>query len=137
MKETENENLENCFIQSGRKIGLDVKSGDIENIHRLGKPKDDKVRPIIVKLSSTKLKKNIITKSLQYNKQNSSKYIVREHLTQYRKSIYDKLISLRKNNTISSLYTNDGIINVSHNGKKHFIKNESDYRIFLDLINHK
>ena len=88
-----------------------VNENDIERCHVLGRPNAKGNRPIIVKFKSYSSKAAVFSAKNKL-KGNPAKIFVTEDLTRKNHSIIQKLVELRKNDTIDSFWTNDCKISV-------------------------
>ena len=112
-----------------RTLDLNLNMADINVAHRLGR-KNNRKRPIIIKLHSRTKKSLIIKRCISKRPQ----LYVNESLTPSRRRIYSKLLVIRKNNPglIQQLHTNDGNIFIRIQGaedKFQFTNEESLFRI--------
>lgn len=85
-----------------KQLGVELRSSDIDRSHRVGKPGGPKARPIIVKLTSHKKKREILKEKKKLKK---SKISVHEDLTRYRHSL---LIATQKSDRVTTCWTMDG-----------------------------
>ena len=88
-----------------------VNENDIERSHVLGRPNAKGNRPIIVKFKSYSSKAAVFSAKNKL-KGNPAKIFLTEDLTRKNQSIIQKLVDLRKNDTIDSFWTNDCKISV-------------------------
>ena len=84
---------------------------DIERCHVLGKANAKGNRPIIIKFKSYKSKAAVFQAKSKL-KTNPNKIFITEDLTKKNYSIIQKLVQMRKEDSIDSFWTNDGKINV-------------------------
>ena len=84
---------------------------DVERCHNLGRPNAKGNRPIIIKFKSYKSKAAVFQAKTKLRK-NPNKIFISEDLTKTNHSIVQKLVQLRKDNSIDSFWTNDGKINM-------------------------
>lgn len=118
-------------IKVGRAVGLEVTPSMIDNCHRLGNPKSQAIRGIIVKfvrnsdkmklLHCRKTKRDLSSVDLGFNTVPSSIYI-NENLTQYRRSLLSHARQLRKTCNIMYVWTRNGNIYLRENEKTPVIK---------------
>ncbi|XP_078356598.1 uncharacterized protein LOC144641468 [Oculina patagonica] len=119
--EHEGENLSDIIIQIGQKISVDITHQDIDIVHRLYR-KPPAVRPIIVRFSSYKKKrefyqgrfhlKDINTSDIIESAQHSidARIFINENLTQWRQELLAKARKMKKAKKISRVWTVDGKI---------------------------
>ena len=60
--ETENEVTNETVINLAKDLGVQITSQDISTSHRLGKPRNDKIRPIVAKFVRRDVRTNILKK---------------------------------------------------------------------------
>lgn len=110
--ETEKEDVGQLVIQLfTQKLGLSIALSDIDRTHRTG-IKSDKVRPIIVKFVSYRVKASVLTARKLLKGTSIS---IKEDLTKQR---YLILTSALKKYGTRNVWSNDGRIFASENGKK-------------------
>jgi hypothetical protein len=107
----------------------DLKSGDIEVAHRLGKKKDGQKRPIIVKFVSRKSKNQVI-KNRKLLKGKTPKIVIFEDLAKGTYQLYQQAAS---HYAVQDSWTSDGKVFVTDSGgKTHRLQKLSD----LDKLPH-
>ena len=92
-------------------MGIPLSEDDVERCHNLGKANAKGNRPIIIKFKSYK-SKFAVYEAKSKLKKNPNKIFVTEDLTRKNYSLVQKLVQLRKDNSIDSFWTYDGKINV-------------------------
>lgn len=87
------------------KLGLGaVTSSDITDCHRLGKPTDKRIRPVLVRFANVSLKSEAWKKKTHFK---GTPYVLSEFLTRRRQSLF---MITRKRFGISNCWTRDGVI---------------------------
>ena len=92
-------------------LEIPLSDDDVERCHNLGRPNAKGNRPIIMKFKSYKSKAAVFHAKSKLKK-NPNKIFITEDLTMKNHSLVQKLVQLRKDDSIDSFWTNDGKINV-------------------------
>lgn len=105
-----NEDCENKFIRMATDMGVKIQNHDINNIHRLQQQKNGN-RSIIVRLTSHKLKVNIMKSKKNLRTNQGLKHVfINEALTPYRANLFYEMRTLVKEKKIKASWTRDGQI---------------------------
>ena len=114
------------------KLGLIIKSSDISVSHRLGKVKEDRSRPIIVKLINRSLKYDLVSACVARR----ANLYVNESLTPRRRRLLNQVLMVRKDHkkAFQSCYTSEGriVIRLKNSNAKHVIHDENSLLKFLE-----
>lgn len=97
LEERENEKVEDLrktVVKIGNELGIDVKSEEIEAIHRIPTKNTAKPKPIIIQMSSRKRRneileqrKKVLTQNQIYGDGNKGRVYINESLTKYNKEL--------------------------------------------------
>ncbi len=131
--ETSQENTTNIVTQVIKEhLKINIKEVDISLSHRLGKPAQQKNRPIIVKLASRSLKQDLVGACVQLRPQ----LYINESLTPRRRVILHKVLAIRKEHKakFQQCYTQDGriVIKLKNSNQRHTITNEKQLLSFVE-----
>ena len=136
----EGESCEEIVLAIASKVNVQIGSTDVEITHRLKRRPVNGSTPIVVKFVSHKKKKELLQArrklkdfkvgelfpSLPNNTNN--RVFINENLTYLRRSLFMKLVHLRKSNQIHSTWTIDGkiLVKVTDKDLPVLIRNETD-----------
>lgn len=132
--ETAQENTAHVVTQAIKEhLKINIKEADISVTHRLGKPTQQKNRPIIVKLVNRSLKHDLVGACVLLRPQ----LFVNESLTPKRRVLLNKVLAIRKVHKpkFQQCYTNDGriVIKLKNSTQKHTITDEKQLLAFLEM----
>lgn len=108
------------------KLAMNLTPDDITLCYRVGSKNNGKPRGIYLKLKSIVMKQDIYAKKKMLK---GTSIVIKEDLTSTRVDIVNQLtekIGYR------NVWTNDGKIYTSYNGKLHIIKNRTDFQKFMN-----
>ena len=132
-QETSGENTTDIICNVVKeKLKVIIKPSDISVSHRLGKTKETKDRPIIIKLVNRSLKYDLVSACTQLRPQ----LYINESLTPRRRHLLNQVLMVRKDhkNAFQSCYTSEGkiIVRLKGSSVKHTIHDESSLIRFLE-----
>ena len=131
-------NVINKLILGPEKISISIDK--IERSHRVGKPRGNRPRDIIVKFTSYRDRALVYAKKSnlkKYNKNdmNEHKIFINESLTKKRMDLLIKTKNLLKNKYIDSVWTYDGrIVAKTLTGKKWTITRVTDFEKLSQIV---
>ena len=115
--ELANENTDNLILKLAGKIGAEIPAFGLGRSHRVGKPRQNGHRPIIVKFISHNLKVNMLKMKKNLEDladddicEGSQEIFMNEDLTALRANWAKRARDLRKKEKIKHTWTRDGII---------------------------
>uniref|UniRef100_A0A8D8SSS6 FP protein C-terminal domain-containing protein n=1 Tax=Cacopsylla melanoneura TaxID=428564 RepID=A0A8D8SSS6_9HEMI len=131
---TRDEDLKEVVKTMGQKIEVNIKSEDIDAIHRIPSRSNANPEPIVVQFVTRQMKENVVKKSKEkrvctddLNMQCANKPVfVNEHLTRKRKNIMFEARKLKNEKNYKFLW--------SRNGKILIKKNETSITIQLNSL---
>lgn len=98
-------------------LGIDIMSSDIDRSHPLGKPNDNKPRPIIVKFATYNVRRKVYKNRVNLKNVRGKKIFINEHLTKPRNEIAYKARKMVKEGKLMKTWTFDGKIFLLKHGK--------------------
>ena len=107
--------LEDTVIKILNCMGVNVSSYNIVGVHRLGKPRDNKTRNVIVRFLNRKHAIDVLRNKRELPKARTIGYnnlYVIENLCRTNKKIVDRCYQLNKSGDIKSLWSFNGMINI-------------------------
>ena len=120
-QENNNEHTTSVVINTIKdNLKINLKESDISVSHRLGVPKQQKNRPIIVKLMNRTLKQDLIGACINLK----PKLYINESLTPKRRSLFNTILNIRREHKakFQQCYTKDGtiMIKLQNSTAKHY-----------------
>lgn len=131
IRETRDEDTDKMVLDHAVKIGADIQPHDISRSHRVGKPKKDRARPIIVRFTTYNKRRHFYSL-----RKNDDKIFVSEDLTKRRAYLLYLARGLRRKKLISQCWSSDGKIRIrkldqdDNPGEVITIEDESDLKEF-------
>lgn len=141
--EMRNENLEELVMEIGQRINVEIGDINIEAVHRIPSKNQYWPRPIIVQLSSRKLRDKIIANKKQKILQNEiirngsrDRIYINENLTPFYKELFYKAKEVSRNYKFAFCWFKDRkiFIKLTENGKAHWIRNYKDIDDLIDKV---
>ena len=118
------DDLHTKVTEFAEKVGADISNTDIDSMNRLGKPSQDKSRPILVRLTNRSAKKRITKSRPLFKKKGFKKVFVNEDLTKPRQALAFETRKFVKQGYGTKTWTDDGKVFVlDNNEKKHRVYN--------------
>ena len=131
--ETNNEHTATVVIDTIKdNLKINLKETDISVTHRLGPQKQQRNRPIIVKLMNRSLKQDLVGACINLK----PKLFINESLTPKRRNLFNTVLNIRRQlkAKFQQCYTKDGtvIIKLRNSTVKHSIVDERSLMTFLN-----
>ena len=128
--------LKKILKLSKDKMGLKLKTTDIEGIHRLGKKSDNKSRDVIISFKERKARKAFYEqrKKTSQSKEVSRNIYVNDHLTDFRKGLFYRARQLVKHKRLYMAWTQSGnvLVRKEENGKITQVRKYEDLNSMID-----
>jgi hypothetical protein len=116
------EDIETKILQEANRIGIDVKSSDIDKCHRKGKPIDSYNRRVIIKFTNSKARQRMYAA----RKEMAAGIFVQENLTPHRESLAYYARQLKREKYISKCWVAGCKVHV-------LLPNESKARVIMHM----
>lgn len=117
-----NENVEQKILDYAKKANIDITSSDINNCHRLGKPRLQVTRRVIVQFTNTKA----VRKVYDARKNFGNGVYIQESLTRAREQLAYEARKLKRENKLDQTWVAGGrivgIMNIRGTERKFFIR---------------
>ncbi|CAG2218026.1 unnamed protein product [Mytilus edulis] len=130
------ENTDNKILQIASQMHVQMSQSDIVISHRTGKQHSDRPRPIIIRLSSHRVKESLLRLS-KFNRKNPqlANISINQELTMLRSKLAYYARFLVRNKKLKSTWVVDGKIYIVDNkDDKHIVRNNDDFIAMLDEL---
>ncbi len=136
--ETNEDDIKAIVKLGKQKFGVDMETSDVEHTYRLGKPREDKPRDIIVKFCKKSIRERFYqNRKAAINQGDTAKNIyVNDHLTEHRRHLLYIARKLYKSNKIKAAWSQGGnvLIQLTESTNPVQIKDHEDLAEIKDPV---